>query len=59
MSVDITGIGELATAASKLVDKFWPDKTELEKASIASDLTVTLGQLDINKIEAASTNWFS
>jgi len=58
MSIDITGIGSLATAAASIVDKFWPDKTELEKAAIASELSVTLGQLDINKIEAASTNWF-
>lgn len=58
MSVDIAGIGSLATAAASIVDKFWPDKTELEKAAIASELSVTLGQIDINKIEAASTNWF-
>ena len=58
MSIDIAGIGSLATAAASIVDKFWPDKTELEKAAIASELSVTLGQIDINKIEAASTNWF-
>ena len=65
MSIDITGVGALATAASKLVDKFWPDKTELEKAKLTAamqesmnEFNLTLGQLEINKIEAASTNWF-
>ena len=65
MSIDITGIGSLATAAASIVDKFWPDKTELEKAKLATtlqevmnDFNLTMGQLEINKIEAASTNWF-
>jgi len=65
MSVDITGLGAIASAAKGIADKFWPDKTEIEKAKIAADLQDTMnsynlaaGQIDINKIEAASTNWF-
>src|SRR5512138_1293613 len=65
MSVDITGLGALATAAKGIADKFWPDKTEVEKAKLAEDLQVVMneynlsaGQIDVNKVEAASTNWF-
>lgn len=50
-----TGILELATT---VVNKIWPDKTEQEKAELAGALSVIQGQIDINKVEAASTNWF-
>jgi len=63
--MDITGIGAIATAAKGIVDKFWPDKTELEKAKLAISMQETMnefnlgmGQIDINKIDATSTNWF-
>ena len=65
MGLDITGIGAIASAAKGIADKFWPDKTEVEKAKLAMELQVVMneynlssGQIDINKIEAASTNWF-
>jgi len=65
MSVDIAGLGALATAAKGIVDKFWPDKTEVEKAKLATELQTVMNeynlssdQIEVNKIEAASTNWF-
>jgi len=65
MSIDIAGIGALATAAKGIADKFWPDKTEVEKAKLATELQAVMneynlssGQIDVNKIEAASSNWF-
>jgi len=58
-------LGALATAAKGIADKFWPDKTEVEKAKLAEELQLVMneynlsaGQIDINKVEAASTNWF-
>ncbi len=65
MGLDVAGVGAVADFATNLVNKFWPDKTALEKDSLTKEvLTLTQsynlvqGQLDINKIEAASTNWF-
>lgn len=65
MSVDIAGLGALATAAKGIVDKFWPDKTEIEKAAMAAEMQAVMneynlaaGQQEINKIEAANPNVF-
>lgn len=65
MGLDIAGIGSLAQAAKGIADKFWPDKTEVEKAKLAEELqmvmneyNLSMGQIEVDKIEAASTNWF-
>lgn len=65
MSIDIVGLGTIATAAKGIVDKFWPDKTEVEKAqlslqlqTIMNEYNLSIGQIEVDKIEAASTNWF-
>ncbi len=65
MRLDIVGVGSIAEFATTLANKYWPDKTAVEKDAITKEiLTITQsynlvqGQLDINKIEAASTNWF-
>jgi hypothetical protein len=58
MSIDITGIGALANAASSIVDKIWPDKTEVEKAALAAEVQIALAQNTVNAEEAKSTNWF-
>ena len=49
----------------KLIDRMWPDpaqaataKLELIKLQQSGDLAQMTGQLDINKEEAKSTNWF-
>jgi phenylpyruvate tautomerase PptA (4-oxalocrotonate tautomerase family) len=63
--MDVTGIGEVAQAATAIANKFWPDKTEVEKAKIAQEMQDTMNefklasaQTDINLEEAKSTNWF-
>jgi hypothetical protein len=65
MGVDVAGIGAVAQAAKGIADKFFPDKTEIEKAKLAQDMQEIMNeynliqsQLDIDKIEAASTDKF-
>ena len=43
----------------KLIDKFWPDANETEKAKIQTFLTVFTAQADIVKTEAASNHWLA
>jgi hypothetical protein len=58
MGLDITGIGAISDLASTIVNKIWPDKSEQERAQIASAVAIVQGQLDINKVEAASSSVF-
>ena len=72
MGLDVAGIGAVADLAGKVLERIFPDPTERLKAKTALDqhqasgelakLTAETGllqgQLDINKVEAASTNWF-
>ena len=65
MGFDITGLGGIADAASHIADKFFPDKTQAEKDAAAlemqkvmNDYGLATAQTEINKLEAASTNWF-
>lgn len=46
---------DLATTA---INKIWPDKSAAEAQQLAAAVAIVQGQLDINKTEAASTNWF-
>lgn len=65
---DIFGVGGVATLAGKVLDVVKsrvPDvneqakvKAELEKILIEQDFQLQTGQLKINEVEAASTNWF-
>lgn len=43
----------------KLIDKFWPDAGEEEKAKQQQFLAVFMAQADIVKTEAASTHWLA
>lgn len=59
------GIDAIAGLVSTAVDKIWPDanieaqaKADALKAELAKELQYTLGQIDINKIEAASASVF-
>jgi hypothetical protein len=59
------GIDAIANLVSTAVDKIFPDanieaqaKAETLKGELAKELQYTLGQLDINKIEAASQSVF-
>ena len=65
MGLDITGIGALADAASGIINHFFPDKTEEEKGKLAAEMqevmnaqNLTLAQIKVNEVEAASTSWF-
>lgn len=55
----------LVPALGKLLDKVLPDteaanqaKAELLKLQLSGELQQVMGQLEINKMEAASTNWW-
>lgn len=67
--MDITGIGSavssVANAATAIANKFWPDKTEEEKMQYAKEMqeimnehNLQVSQIDVNKTEASSPNWF-
>lgn len=70
--MDLTGLGGIFDFAGKVVDKLFPDpvkaqeaKIELfklqqtgELAKLASETSLAQGQLDINKVEAASESLF-
>ena len=58
MSLDVTGIGAVADLASNIIGKLFPDKTAQEQAQLAAALTIVQGQLDANKVEAASPSLF-
>lgn len=55
---DITGLGAVADLAGTVIGRIWPDKTEAEKAQLAAAVQIVQGQMEINKEEAKSTNWF-
>ena len=42
-----------------LIDKFWPDAGEAERAKAQAFLAVFMAQADIVKTEAASTHWLA
>ena len=56
MALDITGLGSVADLATTVIGKIWPDKTEAEKAQLAAAVQLVQGQIDINKVEAASSS---
>jgi len=65
MGLDISGLGALGEVAGKLVDKFFPDKTQaqkdaaaLEMATLMQESNLMLAQTSINLEEAKSANWF-
>src|SRR5574343_780535 len=58
-------INSVANLGSTIVNKIWPDATEVEKAKLEQALTamqneynLVLSQLKINEIEAGNTNIF-
>lgn len=58
MGIDVTGFGAVSDLASTVISRIWPDKTEKEKAELIAAVQLVQGQLDINKIEAASPSVF-
>lgn len=58
MGLDIAGIGAVADLAKTAVNAIWPDKTETEKAQLASAVALVQGQMQINQTEAANPSLF-
>ena len=65
MGLDITGLGAVFDFGSKVLERIFPDPTERLKAQTAlsqlkesGELAQLAGQMEINKVEASSTNWF-
>jgi hypothetical protein len=56
MGVDISGIGQGLSAIDSIIGKFFPDKTEVEKAQIAGAMSALQGQLSIDQAEAQSND---
>jgi len=56
--MDLTGVGAVADLAGNLVNRFFPDKTKAEQAQLAAVLQEMQGQLDANRVEAASSSVF-
>lgn len=54
--MDITGLGQAATAAKDILGMIFPNKTDEEKAQLAASLALIQGQTDIDKAEAQSTD---
>ena len=54
--MDLTGIGEAATAAQKIMGMFFPDKTAEEQQKLAATLALLNAQTDIDKAEAQSSD---
>lgn len=44
--------------ANTVVKTIWPDKSEQERAQLAAAVQLVQGQIDINKVEAASASPF-
>lgn len=49
----ITGAEDVVSGITNLVARFFPDKTEVEKAQLAGVLSIVQGQLAANTAEAA------
>lgn len=63
--LDPTGLGSIAEAAAKIISLFKSDptiKAQIEssqrEAELNAQLQQTLAQLEVNKAEASSPNWF-
>lgn len=44
--------------ANTVVNKLWPDKSQAERDQLVAAVSLVQGQLDINKVEAASPSIF-
>jgi hypothetical protein len=58
MALDVAGIGAVSDLIGTVVGKIWPDKTQQEKEQLAAAVLIVQGQMDINKVEAASPSLF-
>jgi hypothetical protein len=58
MALALDPITAVSDVVNTVINKIWPDKTEQEKAELAGAIALVQGQLEVNKVEAASSNWF-
>ena len=58
MGLDATGLGAISDLAGTVINKIWPDKSEIEKQQLAAAVMVVQGQLDINNVEASNPSVF-
>jgi hypothetical protein len=70
--MDLTGLGSVFDFGSKLIERIWPDPAQRAQATLeltklqqsgelqklALDTQLLQGQIDINKVEAASSSKF-
>lgn len=56
--MSLAAIDGIASLASNVLDRFFPNKTEQEKQEITMAMMVIQGQIDTNKVEAANPNMF-
>ena len=56
---DLTGLSAVADLATVAINKIWPDKSESERAQLAAAVAMVQGQLEVNRVEAASTSVFT
>lgn len=56
MGLDLSGVGEVATAAQKMLGMLFPDKTQEEIGKISATVALLQQQTDIDKAEAQSTD---
>lgn len=63
--MSITGIGEVATAVTSIVNKIWPDATQAQKDALQREMTqlqmeqaMAQMQADTNKAEAGNASMF-
>lgn len=54
----LTGLGEVAGVVGNVIDRIWPNKTEQERAEMQAAIMMVQGQLETNKVEAASSSVF-
>lgn len=55
---DLTGLGSVADLATTVVNKIWPDKSVQEREQLSAAVTLAVGQMDVNKVEAANPSLF-
>ena len=65
MGLDIAGFGAIADMAKGLIDRFFPNKTEAQKAELAQAMLLLQGEIDsqkaqieVNEAEARSASTF-
>jgi hypothetical protein len=56
MSVDVAGVGAIATAAEKVLGMIFPDKTAIETQKMAAAFALIQNQTNIDNTEAASSD---